>query len=195
MAQKRRFGTEQSATRATILDAAEKVMVVEGYAAVSTRRVAQRAGLKAPLVHYYYKTTEDLLVALYRRAAERSLRRHAEAMARSDLLQALWDVNIDPDRTTLALEFLAMANHRKFIQEEIARYAEQIRAIQTVALNRYLRNRAGESMPVPPVALTVVLAAIARALVMEENVGIELGHGETREAVETLLANFRARPP
>jgi AcrR family transcriptional regulator len=195
VAQKRRFGTEQSGTRTVILDTTERVLIEEGYAAVTTRHVAERAGIKAPLVHYYYKTTEDLLVAVYRRAAERSLQRHTDAMAREDLLQALWDVNIEQDRTALALEFLAMANHRKFIQEEIARYAEQIRAIQTVALNRYFSKLDIAPALFPPVSISVVLAGIARALVLEAGVGIHLGHAETREAMEGFLKTLRSEPP
>ena len=42
----RRVGAENSATRALILDATEQLIREEGYAAVSTRRVAARAGLK-----------------------------------------------------------------------------------------------------------------------------------------------------
>ena len=38
-------------------------MIDEGYAAVSTRRVAAKAGLTPPLVHYYFPTTDDLLLA------------------------------------------------------------------------------------------------------------------------------------
>ncbi|MGK2908303.1 MAG: TetR family transcriptional regulator [Sphingobium sp.] len=39
----------------------------EGYAAVSGRKVAARAGLNASLIHYYFPTSDDLLVAAYRR--------------------------------------------------------------------------------------------------------------------------------
>ena len=52
MAAARRIGAENSATRTAILDATELVMVEEGYANASTRRVAARAGLKPSLVHY-----------------------------------------------------------------------------------------------------------------------------------------------
>ncbi|RJG53295.1 TetR/AcrR family transcriptional regulator [Sphingobium terrigena] len=186
----RRFGTEQSSTRTVILDAAEKVIIEEGYAAVTTRRIAERAGIKAPLVHYYYKTIDDLLTAVYRRGAEQSLQRHAEAMSRGDLLRALWEVNADPERTALAIEFMAMANHRKFIREEIARYAEQIRAIQVVALTRHFRERELPEKPFAALPLTVMLASVARSLVMEDGVGIHLGHSETRQAIEAFLDSY-----
>ena len=141
-------------------------------------------------MHYYYKTIDDLLIAVYRRSAERSLHRHVEAMSRADPLLALWEVNAEPDRTSLAMEFMAMANHRKFIREEIARYAEQIRAIQVVALNRYFRERGLTPAPVAELPMTVILAAIARLLLMESGVGISLGHDETRKAIEDFLKGF-----
>lgn len=186
-AKSRRIGSEQAAARPVILDAAEKVILDEGYASVTTRRVAERAGLKAPLVHYYYKTTDDLLLAVYRRAAETSLQSHAEAMSSDDPLAALWAININTGNTALAIEFMAMANHRKFIGEEISRYAEQIRAIQEIALKRYFRKAGIDPSPFTPLALSVILAGVARALVMESGVGIELGHDETRETVLRLL--------
>lgn len=170
-------------------------MVDEGYAAVTTRRVAERAGIKAPLVHYYYKTTDDLLVAVYRRGAEHSLQRHAAAMAQGDVLAALWDVNSDQQRTALALEFMAMANHRKFIAEEIARYAEQIRAIQAVALDRFFHEQGMVAPPFDALPLTVILAGVARALVMERGVGITLGHAETHSAIAALLRSFDTPQP
>jgi len=186
----RRFGTEQSATRVQILDAAERVIVEEGYAAVTTRRVADRAGVKPSLVHYYFKTIDDLLIAVYRRGAERSLQRHAQAMAQGDLLKSLWEVNADHEHTALAIEFMALANHRKSIADEIARSAEQVRAIQVVALNRYYRDRGIPEKPFAALPLTVMLASVARSLVMEGGVGISLGHAETREAIEAALSSY-----
>lgn len=144
----RRPRTDSAVTQTSILDAAERLIVEEGYAAVTSRKVAERSGLKPPLVHYHFKTTEALLIALYRRGAEQSLQRHASALAQDEPLVAIWRVNAEGSRTALALEFMAMANHCKFIREEISRYAEQIRAIQVATLERYLRER--RLKPRPP---------------------------------------------
>ena len=54
-----------------IIDTTERLMLDEGYAAVSSRRVAKEAGLKPPLVHYYFPATDDLFLAVFRRAAAR----------------------------------------------------------------------------------------------------------------------------
>lgn len=187
----RRPRTQSAITQAIILDAAEGLLVEEGYAAVTTRRVAERSDLKPPLVHYHFKTTQALLTALYRRSAEQSLQRHASALAQNDPLTAILSVNAETDKTALALEFMAMANHHKFIREEIARYAEQIRAIQVATLERYLReHRLRPRPPFGPLALSVVLAALARSLVMEAGVGIHLGHAEARAALTEFLESY-----
>ena len=68
----RRFGAETSKTHAALLDAAEALMLAEGYAAVSSRRAAAAAGLKPALVHYYFATMDDLFLALYRRRVSRA---------------------------------------------------------------------------------------------------------------------------
>lgn len=187
----RRPRTQSAITQATILDAAEGLMVEEGYAAVTTRRVAERSDLKPPLVHYHFKNTQALLTALYRRSAEQSLQRHASALAQNDPLTAILSVNAEAGRTALSLEFMAMANHHKFIREEIARYAEQIRAVQVTTLERYLReHRLMPRPPFGPLALSVLIAALARSLVMEAGVGINLGHAEARAALAELLENY-----
>ena len=56
----RRFGPESSATRTLLPDATERLMLEEGYAAVSTRRVAREVGLTPAPVRYYFNTTDDL---------------------------------------------------------------------------------------------------------------------------------------
>ena len=60
---KRRVRHEPAVTRGVLLDATERLMVLEGYAAVTTRRVAGEVGLTAALVHYYFPKTDDLLLA------------------------------------------------------------------------------------------------------------------------------------
>ena len=56
-------------------------MLDEGYAAVSTRRIAAKAGTDKALVHYYFGTMDDLFIAIFRRSAERGAVRIGEALA------------------------------------------------------------------------------------------------------------------
>ena len=70
MASARRIGAPDAKNRVVLLDAAEQLLLEEGYAAVTSRRVAEKAGLKPQLVHYYFRTMEDLFLAVFRRRAE-----------------------------------------------------------------------------------------------------------------------------
>lgn len=187
MTTKRRIGPENSATRTDILDAVEAIMREDGYAAVSSRAVAARAGLTGGLIHYYFPTTDDLFIAAYRRAAAAVTERYEAALASDRPLRALWELNVDPERIRLAVEFMALGNHRKAIRTEIARMAGHTRDVQANALERILAESPAQTLPVSPEVLTVIVAGIARALVMEENMGLTRGHDATRTFVEEWL--------
>lgn len=187
MTQTRRIGAESSETRSLIIDAAEQVIRDEGYAAASSRRVAQRAGLKPSLVHYYFPTTDDLLLAVFKRGAAQSDAMIEAALNSADPIRALWRFFADASRTAMSLEFMALANHRKTIREQIARHSEDMRARQSALIERLLGERlAGQGGCAPP-GLSLVLAGIGRALVMEGGLGVTTGHPEARAWVEGWL--------
>jgi AcrR family transcriptional regulator len=168
-----------------LLDATEELMLAEGYAAVSTRRVAKKVGPTPALVHYYFPTTDDLLVAVYRRAVERTQERFTKAVASNRPLRALWALSTDPSCTALAMEFMALANHRKVIRTEIVRSAVRFRKMQAAALATLANEE--DPKPCSPLGLTVLMAGISRVLVMEEALGIHAGHAEAKLVVEGWL--------
>ena len=45
-----------------LLDAAERLLVEVGWAQVTTRRLAQEAGLNHGLVHYYFGSMEEVFI-------------------------------------------------------------------------------------------------------------------------------------
>ena len=184
----RRLGAETSQTRARLLDAAEALMFDEGYAAVTSRRVAARAELKPQLVHYYFRTMDDLFLALYRRRAEQGLERQARALAGEQPLWALWDLSRDPRGTAVTMEFTALANHRKAIRAEITASAERYRAEQARGIaSVFERYEIASDVPVPLVC-SVLLTAVSRFLVIEhETLGMSTGHDETVAYVEQLI--------
>ena len=187
---KPRIRQESAVSRGFILDATERIMVSEGYAAVTTRRVASLIGLTAALVHYYYPTTEDLLVATYRRAVERHDERVRRALASDRPLHALWSFYSDQTRMALGVEFMAMANHRKVIRAEIRDHDERDRKMQAEALSRMLAVAKTNSNMCPPLCVAFLLSGISRALVMDEMLGISCAHPETRAYIERLLGQL-----
>jgi len=133
MTSARRIGAPDAKNRGVLLDAAEQLMLEEGYAAVTSRRVAERADLKPQLVHYYFRTMDDLYLELVGRGAKLNQERQAKALASDTPLRELWAVSTDPAGGILNIEFSALANHRKAIRAELVKLAEEFRKRQTEA--------------------------------------------------------------
>ena len=185
----RRLGTEDSRTRAALIEAAQALVVEAGYPAVTSRRVAAKAGLKPQLVHYYFRSMDDLLLAVFRLGAERNLERQARALASPTPLRSLWEFSNDPLGNAVIMEFMALANHRPAIRAEIASYAEQFRRLQAEALDEVLRTR-GIDLEHPPLGLLVLMTALSRILVLEGSLGATSGHDEALAMVEAFLDRY-----
>ena len=190
----RRIGAESSATRTALLDAAQHVILEEGYAAATSRRVAARAGLKPQLVHYYFRTMDDLFLALVRRGAEQNLERQAEALASTHPLRALWELSNDPTGTAMTIEFAALANHRKAIRAELAAYGAQFRRLQTEALTQILERYGVDTTAFPPQTLVVAMTSLSQVMGMEDLLGMTEGHAEMKELVDVFSPTSKTTP-
>src|SRR6195952_705261 len=166
MAAPRRLGAPDAKTPTVLLDAAEQLMRDEGYAAVTSRRVAAAAGLKPQLVHYYFRTMDDLFLALFRRGAEHNFERQTAALASAQPLRALWEFSNEPAGTALTLEFTALANHRKAIRAEIAEYAARFRSQQTNSLTEILARYGVDGDEFAPLAVIVLMNGLSRVMSM-----------------------------
>src|SRR3954454_15880017 len=110
MATPRRVGAESSETRALLLDRAEGLMLEEGYAAVTYRVLAARAGVTGGLVQYYFPTLDDLFLAMLERRSARNLDRLRAALGsrRDEPLRVAWEFSTDEAGAALLLEFMAL---------------------------------------------------------------------------------------
>ena len=135
MAASRRPRAATAEKRARILDAAEQIMLRDGYAAVTSRRVEAEAGLK---LHYHFGTVDELFVAVFRRRAERNVERMASALGSPTPLRAWWGLASDPRGTALLVELTAAANHRAALQAEVAKLARDVRRMQIETLEAIL---------------------------------------------------------
>lgn len=194
-ASSRRIGAEDSKTRAQLLDAAELLMTEEGYAAVTSRRLAARAGLKPQLVHYYFRTMDDLFLEAFRRRAEENLARFERAIAEDGSLANLWRLNADPRGAVFSIEFVALANHRKAIRAEIARYAERFRAAQVEAVEAALGAAGVDEKQMPPIAALLLMTGVTQVLALEEALGVTTGHDTTVAFIERAIAELDGPSP
>jgi AcrR family transcriptional regulator len=178
--------------RGKLIEATARIMREEGYAAATSRRVAAEAGVKQALVYYYFPTMDDLFVEVLRAGAETALTRMRALLTEDDPLQALWVMNSDSAVTTLNAEFMALANHRKAIGAELKAYAERVRDIETAAVTMVLRANQIDLEEYPPVAISMLIAQVARSLCNENAVGVTQGHDELRAFVERQMRLLKA---
>jgi len=169
-------------------------MLDEGYAAVTSRRIAQEAGVTPPLVHYYFPTLDDLFIAVFRRRGDEQLERQARLLAGDHPLHAVWDFNGEPASAAFMAEFMALANHRKSIGAEIATYVERFREGQIAALAGAVDEGRLDVGDTSVPALVMLLTNAARSVVTERSIGLTMGHDETIALVERLIDQAEPTP-
>src|SRR6476619_236237 len=64
-----------SSSKEAFLDAAERLLVRQGYADISTRRLGEEAGVNHGLIHYYFGSMEQLFVQVLDRFTDRLIER------------------------------------------------------------------------------------------------------------------------
>jgi AcrR family transcriptional regulator len=189
MASPRRVGAETSKTRDLLLDCVERLMLDTGYASVTYRAVATKAGVTAGLVQYYFPNHDSLFVAAVRRRSEENLERLTEALRTNaeSPLRVLWDYSRDESTSALTTEFLALGNHRASIRSEITKSTEQVRRLQLNALEAVVGKKDLTIGGLPPSALVFVLTGIPKLLRLEDGVGISSAHDDVLQAFEQYL--------
>jgi len=100
-------GAGKSKRLGAIVDSALTLMIEEGYAAVTYRSVAARAGVAAGLVQYYFPSLDDLFIAGLRRRTDEIIERLTEVGKAEQPLRAVWEYASNRSGTALLMEFMA----------------------------------------------------------------------------------------
>ena len=187
MSTARRVGTERSKTRAVLLNCVAQLMLEEGYAAVSYRSLAAKAGVTAGLVQYYFPTFDDLFVALVRDLAERSLRKLEEGLRTGCPLRALWEYANHKDAAALTVELMGAANHRKTLGAELAKAGEDARRLVLAAVSGDSKYRTFYGAPASPHVVVFLITSTPRMVIMEQNAGMTTSHADTIAFLERYL--------
>ena len=192
-AQPRRMGPVGSATWHLMLDGAQAILRDEGNAALTSRRVAEMIGVKQRLVYYYFRTMDDLIVALFKRLAESELARLTEITTSKTPLHDLWDVSVHSADARLVSEFTALANRIDGLGREVIAFIERTRTLQVELLTAAMRRSGGES-GLSAAALAFLATSAALALARENELGVDMGHGDVRQAIEAFLDIIEPAP-
>jgi TetR/AcrR family transcriptional regulator len=184
----------RAAAEEALLDAAERLLVEIGYARITTRRLAEEAGVNHGLVHYYFGSNENLLVRALERFTERLIERQRELYAADLPFIEKWRtamrylVSEDVTYEKVWLELQAMAWNHPDLRERLARVNGEWRAVLTEAFAQ-ARDEFGIDMPVD--ALVSLVMTFNIGIIVERLGGIEAGHRELLEWIDNWLEEMR----
>jgi len=190
LASKRRFGPRNSEISHAIMDATETVIRDEGYAAVSSRRVAEVADIQQSLVYYYFKSMDDLLVATFQRRTERGMARLEKDASSDRPVTAIWkDLNEGLD-ARMSFAFVSLASHNERVREVYNRFLSQSRKLQSETIAAEAAARGVDISPATPTALAFLIHCTSLMMARESSLGMTEGHDEVRALLDSLLQKF-----
>jgi AcrR family transcriptional regulator len=190
----------QSRSRETveaILTAAADILARKGYAALTTNRIAERAGVNIASLYQYFPGKEAIVAELRRRhgaAARTEVRRILAADAASDLESTLRRLVA----AGLAAHAAEPALHRAFTEALPALRTSDIAAADTPAFAAFRRLLELTAVGVPDLDLAFwVVATASGALIHHAAVERpeDLSSGVFADELVTLLERYLRRPP
>ena len=164
-----------------LLDAAECLLVEQGYGAVTTRNLAERAGVNHGLVHYYFGSMEEVMVQVLERFTARLIERQ-RSMYSSDRTflekwRAAWafqQEDLSSGYSKIWLELQAMAWNRPELRARVQQVNEEWRRVLTEAFAPALREYGFGVLSLE--ATVSLVMTMAQGYALEKLSGIDEGH-------------------
>jgi AcrR family transcriptional regulator len=182
----------RAAAEESLLDAAERLLVDVGYSGITTRRLAEEAGVNHGLVHYYFGSNETLLVRALERFTQRLVERQRELYATDMPFAERWGTAmaylVDEDRTyeKVWLELQALAWNNPDLRSRLARVNAEWRSVLTEAFAEPHREL---GVPMPLDALVSLVMTFNLGIMVERLGGVEAGHRELLDWIDGWLSS------
>ena len=182
----------RSSAEEALLDAAERLLVDAGYGAITTRRLAEEAGVNHGLVHYYFGSNENLLVRALERFTERLIARQRDLYAADMPFIEKWRmamsylVSEDLAYEKVWLELQALAWNHPDLRLRLARVNAEWRAVLTEAFADPHRELGIE---LPLEALVSLVMTFNIGMIVERLGGVDTGHAELLDWIDQWLSH------
>ena len=175
-----KVSTARTSAEGALLDAAERLLVDLGYAGITTRRLAEAAGVNHGLVHYYFGSIEQVLVRTLERFTDRLIARQ-RAMYAAPAVPFIekWRTAIrylvaeDVAYEKVWWELQALSWNRPDLRERVAHVNDEWRAVLTEAFADPRERYEG--------------------IILERLSGIETGHRELLDWIDAWMEDREKR--
>jgi len=182
----------RAAAEEALLDAAERLLVDVGHAGITTRRLAETAGVNHGLVHYYFGSNEQLLLRALERFTERLIERQRELYDADVPFAEKWRtamhylVSEDLTYEKVWLELQALAWNNPGLRDHLADVNAEWRAVLRDAFEAPHREL-GIAMPLD--ALVALVMTFNLGMIVERLGGVDTGHAQLLDWIDSWLSN------
>ena len=145
----RRRGKKDSKTRTRLIDEALILLSEEGISALSARNLAQRLELSFQIVHYYFKSMDDLLIAVIEQSITGVLDTLEKAVVSDNPLATLIELHQGTAGVGMGLEFEIYAGRRPALRDTVKRYIELFRQAELEVVSFRPHNAHHNNVLVP----------------------------------------------
>jgi AcrR family transcriptional regulator len=189
-----------------LLNAAEELLVEVGHAGITTRKLAERAGVNHGLVHYYFGSMEDLLLRVVERFTDGLIERQ-KAMYAADIpfiekwRQAMrfLDADAESGYQKVWYEMQAMGWNNEAVRDRIRLVTKRWIDVVNEAFDAGLTELGVDRRRFPTKAVVSLVVTFNQGIILERLSGIDSGHREllrmADRTLERLSAAQKETPP
>jgi len=166
-----------------LLDAAESLLVDVGYAGVTVRALAERAGVNQGLIHYYFGSMEEVLVQTLERFTERLIERQIALYAAPEPFLIKWRramsylaEDFDSGYQKAWFELQAMAWNRPELRDRVVKVLERWLDVLRPAFARGMDELGIDRDRIPLEVMVALVVTFNQGVIAERMLGADSGH-------------------
>lgn len=192
-------GSIREANVEAFLDAAERLLVRDGAAGISTRQLAAESGQNHGLVHYYFGSIDELMLRALERFTARVLARQ-RSMYESDLpFLEKWRTAMGFIEDDLAsgypkvwAEMEALGRNKPELRERLNEVDDHWRTLLRDACAQAIEEYGLEGSGFSAEAWATLVIQFNKGLLTERLLGFDRGHAEMLAAIDAWLVSLDA---
>jgi AcrR family transcriptional regulator len=181
-----------------ILDGAESLLVEVGYAAITTRKLAERAGVNHGLVHYYFGSMEEVFIQVLERYTAQLTARQRELYASDlpfiDKWRAAMAHLVDDDEADyqkIWFELQAMSWSRPEMRARVGLILQEWQSVLAPAFRAGLRELGVDTRRYPVEAVVSLVVTFNEGVILERLMGVDSGHGQLLNMIDRMLVRMQ----
>jgi AcrR family transcriptional regulator len=177
-----------------ILDGAESLLVEVGYAAITTRNLAQRAGVNHGLVHYYFGSMDEVFLQVLERYTARLTARQRALYAADVPFIEKWRTAMrhlvdsqEAGYQKIWFELQAMAWNHPEMRARVGRNLDEWQAVLAPAFRDGMRELGVDARRYPVDAVVALVLTFNQGVILERLLGADSGHRQLLDMIDRLL--------